>query len=60
MEHGEDDVPGEICLGEGVGRRELNVWLPLRPNIGGVLRRITLAYHVDRGRAEGILQGECQ
>ena len=60
MEHGEDVFPGEICLGEGVGRRELNVWLPLRPNLGGVLRRVALAYKADRRKAEGIFQEEGQ
>ena len=60
MEHGEDDVPGEICLGKGMGRRELNVWFPLRPNLGSVLRNVALAYKVDRRRAEGILYEEGQ
>ena len=41
--HGEDVVPGAILLGEGLRRRELNAWLPLRPNVGGVLRSVTLA-----------------
>jgi hypothetical protein len=56
LEHGEDDVRGEVCLGEEVRRRKLNGWLPLRPNVGGVLRRVALAsYKVDRRRADGIL-----
>jgi hypothetical protein len=37
LEHGEDSVPSEIRIGESVGWRGPNVWLPLRPNVGGVL-----------------------
>ena len=60
MKHGEDVDPGEICLGEGVGRSELNVWFPLRPNARGVIYRVALAYTADRRIAKGILQEECQ
>ncbi len=42
--HGEDAVPGKILPGKGVGWRVLNVWLPLRPNVGCVFRKVTLAY----------------
>ena len=35
MEHDEDFIPSEITLSEGVRRRELNVWLPLGPEVGG-------------------------
>ncbi len=46
MEHGESAVPGEINLGEGVGWRELDMWLPLRLDVGGVFPSITLAYEL--------------
>jgi hypothetical protein len=55
LEHDEGAVLGEIRLGEGVRWRELNVWLLLMPNVGGVLRSVTLAYQVNRCRAEEIL-----
>ena len=60
MEQGEDVVPGEASLGEGVRRREPNVWFPLGSNVGGVSLRVALADKADRRRAEWILQEECQ
>ena len=60
MEHGEDVVPGEATLGEGVSTRQLNVWLPLGLDVGGVPLGVALANKADRRRAEWILQEECQ
>jgi hypothetical protein len=60
LEHGEGTVFGEIRLGEGVGWRELNTWLLLKLNVGGVLKSVTLAYQADCRKAEGILQEEGQ
>ena len=60
MEQGEDVVPFEINLGEGVRRREHNVWFPLETNVGGVSLRVALADKADRHKVEWILQEECQ
>ena len=60
MEQGEDAVPDEVSLGEGVRRREPDVWLTLGPNVGGVSLRVALANKANRRRAEWILQKECQ
>ena len=55
MEHGDDVVLGEVTLAEGMRRRELNVWLLLGLDVGGVPLGVALADKVDRRRAEWIL-----
>ncbi len=55
MEHDEDAVPGEVTLGEGVRRRELNVWLPLGLDVGGIPLGVALVDMADRHIAECIL-----
>ena len=42
LEHGKDDVLGVGARCLGVGRGELEVCLPFRPDVRGVLRRVSL------------------
>ena len=59
MEHGENVVPSEVSLGDGMKGRELNVRFPLGPNVGGVLLGLALADKANRRRVEWILKEEC-
>ena len=52
LEHGKDGILGVGAPCPGVGRGEMEVWLPLRPDVRDDLRRVSLAE-----KARGCLPG---